>query len=125
VERQTEVEVFLRDCARDRLVAWLASVVGPLGEPEAAGDATVYPSAAGPVVVTPGVGGGAFVGVWFNTPRTPWATDADCGRQAARELECAVRCSPGRRFPEAPEWVSDVFLEISGPVEKLVRWEEG
>jgi hypothetical protein len=123
LQRQPEIEVYLCDCTEERLVAWLESVVGPLGEPEEPGASIVYSSTIGPVVVTPGIEGGPFVGVWFNTSRTPWTTDLDCARQAARELGCTVRCCPGQLFTEVPWWVSDVFLEISGGAEELVKWE--
>lgn len=122
MKRQPEIEVYLRDCPTERLVAWLRAVIGPLEDPVEAGAAIVYPSAIGAVVVTPCIEDGPFVGVWFNTNRSPWTTDVDCARQAARELVCTVRCDPGQHYPDVPGWVSDVFLEISGGVEKLVEW---
>jgi hypothetical protein len=123
LEPQPEIEIYLRDCPAERLVAWLESVVGPLGRDEAASSALVYPSSIGPVVVRPQIEGGPFVAVWFNGPNSPWATDVDCARQAARELECVVRCCPGRHFPEVPWWASDRFLEIAGGTEQIVTWE--
>src|SRR5207248_4042795 len=94
LKRQSDIEVYVRDCPMERLGAWLQSVFGPLEAPVEAGDAVVYTGSTGPVVVTPGIEGGPFVGVWFNTPLSPWATDVDCARQAARELGCTVRCCP-------------------------------
>ena len=123
MERQPEIEVYLRDCPMERLVAWLRSAIGTLEAPEEAGAAVVYASAIGPVVVTPGIEGGPFLGVWFNTPHSPWATDVDCARQVAKELGCTVRCCPGQHFPEVPWWASDQFLEIAGGVEQIVTWE--
>jgi hypothetical protein len=43
LERQPEIEVYLRDCPTERPVAWLVSAVGPLGRPETTRDAVVYP----------------------------------------------------------------------------------
>ncbi len=123
MERQPDIEIYVRGCSTERLVAWLESVVGPLGPLEAAGAAIVYPSRIGPVVLTPRIKGGPFVSVWFNSPNTPWATDVDCARQVARELCCVVRCDPGLHFPEAPLWASDQFLDIADGVEKIVTWE--
>lgn len=123
MKRQPEIEFYIRDCSPERLLAWLESVVGPLAPAEAAGAATVYPSRIGPVVVTPGIEAGPFVGVWFNSPDTPWATDADRARQVAKELGCVVRCCPGQHFPEVPWWASDKFLEIAGGVEQIVTLE--
>ena len=123
MERQREIEIYLRDCPLDRLVTWLESVVGPLAPVEAGGAALVYRSSIGPIVVTQGIEGGPFVGVWFNSPNTPWATDVDCARQAARELERVVRCCPGPDFPDVPCWVADQFLEIAGGMEQIVTGE--
>lgn len=123
MERQPEIEFYVRDCPSDRLLAWLESVVGRVAPVEAAGAATIYSSRIGPVVVTFRIEGGPFVGVWFNSPDTPWATDVDCGRQAARELGCVVRCCPGEHFPEVPWWASDKFLEIACGVEQMITWE--
>ena len=122
LDRQPEIEIYLRDCTYERLLAWLEAVVGPLGPAEVAGEAMVYSSSVGPVVVRPEIEGCPFVGVWFNSPKTPWATDVDCGRQAARELKCVVRCCPGQHFPEVPWWASDKFLEIVGGWERIVTW---
>ena len=123
MERQPDIDIYVRDCPIERLITWLESVVGPLASAEDAGAATVYPSRIGPVIVTPGIEDGPFVGVWFNSPNSPWATDVDCARQVAWELGCVVRCCPGEHFPEVPWWASDQFLEIVGGVEQIVTWE--
>ena len=123
VVRQSEIEIYVNDCPRARLDAWIESLIGPLGEPEIIGDALCYQSAIGPVVVTPKIEGGSFIGVWFNSPRTPWATDLDCARDAAQVLGCTVRCCPGQHYPEVPTWASDQFVEIVNGVEKVVTWE--
>jgi hypothetical protein len=117
------IEIYVRDCPPERLIAWPESIVDPLAPAEPAGAATVYPSRIGPVVVTPRMEDGPFLGVWFNGPDCPWATDADCARQAAQELGCGVRFCPGRPPPEGPPWASDQFLEISGREEKIVTWQ--
>jgi hypothetical protein len=121
LDRQPEIEIYLHNCPLERLVAWLRTVVGPLEEAMPRGNAVVYPSAVGPVVVTTDAGG-SFVGVWFNTPRSPWNTDVECARQAANELKCTVRCDPGPHFADASS-LSAIFLEISGGNERLTEWE--
>jgi hypothetical protein len=123
VERQPEVEVYLRDCPVERVLAWVREAVGPLTGPFDCGGVVAYHPATGPgaVVVTPSVEGGPFLGVWFNTPARPWATDAECARAAARDLGCVARCDPSREHPELPPG-ADVWLEVSGGVERLVAW---
>lgn len=122
MERQPEIEIYLRDCPSERLLSWLDSKIGQLGQAEEAGAAAIYQTTSGAIVVTPNVEDGPFVGVWFNLPDTPWRSDVECARQAARELGCVVRCCPGREFPAVPAWAQDVFLEIAEATERPVNW---
>lgn len=118
--RQSDIQVFVRSVPAS-VVGWLESVAGPLGDPQDGGAAIIYTSAIGPVIVTPDMQPGDFIGIWFNTQRSPWATDVDCAREAAVALGCAVRCDPGSHFPEVPPQ-SAVFLEIHDGCERLVTW---
>ena len=122
MERQPEVEVYLRGCPAERVLAWVRETVGPLAGPFDCGAATAHHPTAGAVVLTPGIEGGPFLGVWFNTPAGPWATDVECARAAAAALGCVARCDPSREHPELPPG-ADVWLEVSGGVERLVAWE--
>lgn len=122
-ERQCEIEIFVLKPSGARLLEWLAETVGPAGSPLDGGDSAIYPTLAGLLVVTPAVGGTDFTSLWFNTPRTPWATDLECARAAARALRCVVRCAPPQE-PGAPRAQSDLFVEIDGEVERLVEWSE-
>ena len=120
MKRQPEIEIFLHGCPMERLLTWIEMVIGPLGKPEEAGESIIYPGPIGPIIVTPVRDG--FASVWFNTSRSPWETDVDCARQAARELKCTVRCDPGQHFPEVHP-LSDIFLEITGETERLIDLE--
>jgi hypothetical protein len=115
----------------DRLASGTLLPLGPtrlkrntLDGPQGAGDALVYGSPCGPVIITLRVEDGPFTGVWFNTTRTPWDTDVDCARDAARELGCVLRCDPGVTVGTAPR-VASAFLEIAGANERLVDWHPG
>ncbi len=122
MQRQQDIEIYARDCTVEELVAWSKSKLGGLGRPEALAGSTLYESPRGPLTVTKGMGDGTFVSLWFNSSRTPWATDVDCAREAARELRCTVRCDPGQHYPDvAPQ--SAIFLEVVGEREHLVNWE--
>jgi len=67
LERQLEIEIYVRDCPNERLIAWIESAIEPLGQPEHAGEAVAYPSLLGPVILAPGTEGSPFVSIWFNT----------------------------------------------------------
>ncbi len=118
---KTEIEIYVRGCALEPLLAFVRSLVGPLREPHDAGAALIYATASGSVTVTPSIEDGPFMGVCISPPPANCASDVDCARMAARELGCVVRCDPGLEFPQVPEW-SDTFLEIEGAQERLVEW---
>jgi len=127
--KSRDIEVFIRDCEEYRLLEWVESRVGPLAGPRDGGDARTYESPCGPVVLTRSMEDGPSASLWFNTPSTPWETDVDCARDAARVLGCTVRCDPGASVPAAgaslPEAAAlgTTFLEIVGPSEHFVDWE--
>ncbi len=113
------IEIVVRDCPQGRLNTWLNAVTGPITGSRDAGGAAIYATRLGPVIVQPGMGGPSGVGVWFNAIGLPWASDAACARQAARELGCVVLCDPGPDYPEVHP-LSPVFLEVGGGGERLV-----
>jgi hypothetical protein len=119
MERQTDIEIYVQGCAEDRIVDWVRSNVGLLKTAYEGDGRTIYAGLIGLVVITRDVEDGPFTSVWFNTPHTRWATDVECGRAAAAQLGCVVRCSPGALYPEAGE---DELLEIDGAGERLVAF---
>jgi len=122
LKRESDIEIFVRDCSIERVRAWARTRVGPIGDAQDDGAATIYLTSCGPMIATPSIENGPFMSVWFNSTRTPWATDVDCARDVARELECTVRCDPGQHYPDVPP-ESSTFLEIAAGQERLVDWE--
>ncbi|KAB2910767.1 MAG: hypothetical protein F9K29_24140 [Hyphomicrobiaceae bacterium] len=74
-----------------------------------------------PVMTTHGVADGTFTSIFFGSPRTPWRNDVDCARQAARELQCEVRCDPVAVRPLAGP---GEFLRIVDGREEFVNWDQ-
>lgn len=122
MEKQPDIEIYLKECPMDKLVEWLTSLFGNIEPPLEAGDSEVFHSSIGPIIITPTIEDSEFISVWFNTPNSPWLTDVECARQASIDLKCIVRCNPGQHFPEVPAQ-SDLVLEIENKVESLVVWE--
>lgn len=120
--KSVEIEIFVRDCAERRLLEWAGTKLGPLSGPHDDGTLISYDSPRGPVAVIYDIEGGPFLGLWFNTPRTPWERDVDCAREAARDLGCTVRCKP-ESPPLEGHAERDMFVEISGSSERLVAWQ--
>jgi hypothetical protein len=117
MERQTDVEIYLRDCPPKRIMAWVESVAGALKSTHDEDGRAIYDSSIGVVVITQQIEDQPLTSVWFNTPRTPWASDVECARAAAAALGCVTLCSPGDEYPDAEE---DELLEIDGDKEQLV-----
>jgi hypothetical protein len=117
MERQSDIEIYVQGCSESRILDWVVSSVGLLRRAYDGEGRTIYAGLVGLVVITQEVEDGPFTSVWFNTPHTRWATDVECGRAAAAELGCVVRCSPGAEFPD------DTFLEIAGSSERLVGFD--
>lgn len=112
------IEIYVSGCAQEQLIAWVDRLIGPLGEPEDAGDTTIYSGRRGSVFITPDEAG-QFTSLYFPSKYTPWSTHAECARQAARELGGTVVCDPGEEFPEVDPF-SPVFLEVQGDTERLI-----
>lgn len=110
------IEIIVRDCSLERIEEWIAGVAGPLHGPTEAGSVLVYETSLGTTILAPGMANG--IGVWFNAVRLPWASDADCARQATRELGCVVWCDPGNEYPNVPP-LSSVMLEVDEKGERL------
>lgn len=122
MERQRDIEIYVHGCSIELVLAWAHARLGPLGNATDGGEATVYATPCGPMVVTPAIEDGPYTSVAFNSARTPWATDVDCARDAAKALGCVVRCRPGQHHPEVPAQ-SSTWLEVSPEAERLVQWD--
>ncbi|MCA9314834.1 MAG: hypothetical protein KDB73_05035 [Planctomycetes bacterium] len=126
VNRQADVEVYVRDCPLERALDWARSSLGALRGPFHMDTTTAYQleSGEGAVVFTPSIEDGPFMSVWFNTPSRPWDTDVECARAAVAALACVVRCDPGESIPGVSPH-SDMWLELDGNGERVILWDDG
>ena len=125
MNRQSDIEIYVRGCPLERVLDWARSNLGTFGGPFPTDTAIVYchEKGDGVVVFTPNIEDGAFMSVWFNTHNRPWATDVDCARAAARALNCVVRCDASNMPGQSQH--SPVFLELDGDEERIILWEVG
>jgi hypothetical protein len=121
---QSTIEIYVRDCPSERLLGWVTSVLSQTLLVCREERLTVYRSQVHgndiPVVTTDGVADGTFTSIFFNSPHTPWRNDVDCARQAARELQCEVRCDPVAVRPLAGP---GEFLRIVDGREEYIVWD--
>ena len=123
MSKPAPVEIFLRGCPEDRLVAWLASVAGAARLDWTRDGVKGFATDRGPVVLTLRMEDGPFDGLWVPWGTSVWANDLACARAAARALRCVVRCEPGPDWPDAdPD--EDLYVELDGASERLGAWDD-
>lgn len=111
-DRYPDIEIYLAKAPLEALNAWLGDALGaePLA-PAGKGKWRTRGRLAGeeiPVLMVEGAADG-YASLWFDSARTPWATDRACARAAAAHLGCEVRCSLGGWQPgDSP----DRFLQV-------------
>ena len=121
MKRQKDIEIYIKNCPDEALFAWLESIAGNIKIASDEGDEpTFYDCAFGRFVITKNtLEDESFTSITFCSPERPWATDVECGRDAANALGYLVRCDPGEHYPEVDPH-SETLLEIDGKTEKLV-----
>lgn len=122
---QNTIEIYVRHCPNERLREWLTSVLGQMLLVCQEEGLIIYRCQVRetefPVATTCGVADGTFTSIFFNSPHAPWCNDVDCARQAARELQCEVRCDPVAVCPLAGP---GEFLRIVDGREDYINWDD-
>jgi len=122
-----DIEIYIREPSIKRLLGWLKSELGRVDEcPPNQGQKNVQvyravdTEPAIPIIIQLSVEGGPFVGVWFDSDKTPWQSDIECARAAFTAFGLPVMCDPG---PEHDN--QDDFYRIDAHGEQLVRLKGG
>ncbi|MEE3215560.1 MAG: hypothetical protein VX259_08320 [Pseudomonadota bacterium] len=98
MERYPDIEIYLGDCDPERISRWLAETIdaAPLvsrgkfkWSTQGQRESSVIP------VLLVAKAADGFASLWLDSADSPWATDAEFARAAAKALECEVRCSLG------------------------------
>ncbi|TLF49779.1 hypothetical protein FEI13_10150 [Halomonas urmiana] len=125
MESYPDIEIYLARGDIARLDAWLAEAIGaaaltPTGKRQWRTRGGKDPASVPVLLVEKAADG--FASLWFDSPETPWATDAECARDAARWLECEVRCSLGGWQPGDDP---DRFLQVlPDGTEQPIDWPD-
>ncbi|MBB3142300.1 hypothetical protein [Halomonas organivorans] len=112
MERYPDIEIYLARVEPDALNAWLgealdAAPLAPAGKHRwrtrgRHGEAEI------PVLLVDKAADG-FASLWLDSAESPWPTDAELARAAAKRLGCEVRCSLGGWQPGDDP---DRFLQV-------------
>lgn len=122
-----DIEIYIREPVLKRVLGWIKSVLGPLEE------LPVDKSQRGvrmfrttehqppiPIIIHAGIEDGPYVGIWFDSDKTPWESDVACAREAYAAFGLPVQCDPGPEYED-----QDDFFRIDAQGERIVRLKDG
>lgn len=114
-----DCEIYLQNPEMTAMVEWIEQSVGEMDWISENDEMVVFHAQAEgetlPIIVQKHVEDSDFIGIWFNSIHAPWASDADCARDAFAKLGCMVQCDPGEHVKGA-----DTFLQIDSAGENLI-----
>jgi len=109
---QPDIEIYVNSASVEEITNWLKDRMDSFeaDQPNTAkshsykatlGDETI------PVLIVEKAAGKYFTSVWFDSNKTPWEKDVDCGRDAFQFMEKEIRCNAAGWLPgdEPDEWL--------------------
>ncbi|MEO9653751.1 hypothetical protein [Marinomonas sp.] len=94
---QPDIEIYVLSCPTDRIIDWLTNEFFVVQSPSTQGLCTKlwikHNEADIEVTILEQAAGKRFTSIWFNSDKTPWATDADCAQHAYQALQHEIRCN--------------------------------
>jgi len=117
--KQGEVEAYAKTSDTGAVISLLSRTIGTLTTDCKSGEFPRIYTFEGTTVVL-GASEDGFLSVWIRGA-TMWPTSSAFGRCLAAQLDCVVRCDPGREFPAVSPY-SNVFLQIERGAESFVAW---
>ncbi|GAB3105895.1 hypothetical protein G8770_08430 [Aestuariicella hydrocarbonica] len=122
-----DIEIYIREPVLKRVLGWIKGVLGPLEElpvDKSQKGVRMYRAQEQqppiPIVVQTGIEGGPYVGIWFDSDKTPWESDVECAREAFAAFGLPVQCDPGPEYDN-----QDDFFRIDEAGEQIVRLKDG
>lgn len=124
--KQTDIEIYVRNCPPARIVEWLQSEfssVLPLTKITTHTFQTecTKDESSCTVLIHEGAVGKHFTSVWFKQNKTPWFDDLACAKSAVFFLQTEVRCANGGWKEGEDETLSWWKLDEEG--QALVAWQ--
>ncbi len=124
--RQPDIEIYLRDDHVQDLLEWLGRDLGRLELSPPAGltqRGVLQAGSAIPLMVVRRAAG-KWASIWFDSPDTPWESDAACARAIHAALGHEVRCSVGGWTEADGEADADRWLKVNAEGESEFLWAQ-
>lgn len=124
--RQPDIEIYLKEDCLDELTGWLQQHVGAVELGPWAGNTRRGVLRADTAIALMIVrrAAGKWASVWFDSDRTPWATDLDCARSVAGGINREVRCSIGGWEEQQGETNADSWMKVTADGEEEFIWAQ-
>lgn len=94
---QPDIEIYVLSCPTEKIIDWLSTefqvVTAPLCKDLTTKLWIGYQQQEIEVTILEKAAGKRFTSIWFNSDKTPWATDAECAQHAYQALQHEIRCN--------------------------------
>ena len=119
--RQPDIEIYLREDHVPALLDWLGTQ-GELQLPAGKRQGNLMLNGECiPVQIIPKAAG-KWTSIWFDSPDTPWATDAECAQAVFDATGQEVRCSVGTWQETDGEADADRWLKVNANGAEEFSW---
>lgn len=121
--RHPDIEIYVKNSSLNAITQWLETCSDQLGPIKSSGVTHTAKVRFGAddvaVMIHERVVGKAWLSVWFQSDKTPWATDLECARVASKALDTQVRCiASGWNEGDDP----DEWWKIEAGNEEKISW---
>ena len=118
---QPDIEIYVKDTSFSIIQDWLAKTFEPTSLPNFNGKPVNIKVGEIPVMITPNAAGKSYTSIWFQSNKTPWKNDEECGTDFLAFYDTEVRCS-ANSWQEEEEEQSEQWISMTRNEKKLILW---
>lgn len=124
-QRQPDIEVYIKNCTVEEIITWLNTTFDEVDAKDDLEKTSInltckLAEQTIPLTIYIGAAGKLFTSLWFQSDRTPWASDIDCASQIADTLNKEVRCATNGW--EESEDSDNQWWKVTKEGKEVVSW---